>query len=104
MTSISPSQLQQWRSTGTDHQLIDVREIYEVDICSMDGHHIPMGEVTNNLELLRKDIPLVIHCKSGRRSEAVVVYLERLGFSNARSLEGGILAWIEQVDPALEKY
>ncbi len=104
MTSISPNQLQQWRSTGADHQLIDVREIYEVDICTLGGQHIPMGEITNHLELLRKDIPLVIHCKSGRRSEAVVAHLERLGFSNAKSLEGGIMAWIEQVEPALEKY
>jgi len=104
MSFISPAQLQQWRSNGAVHQLVDVREIYEVEICAMGGQHIPMGEIMTHLELLRKDIPLVIHCKSGRRSEAVTAHLERLGFSNAFSLEGGILAWIDQVEPALEKY
>ena len=104
MSSISPSQLRQWRTDGVDHQLIDVREIYEVDICSMGGLHLPMGEIMTHLDQLRKDVPLVVHCKSGRRSEAVTAHLMRLGYDNVLSLEGGILAWIDQVEPALEKY
>ena len=43
-------------------------------------------------------------CKSGRRSEAVATYLERQGFSNVHSLEGGILGWIASIDPSLEAY
>lgn len=104
MNAVSPSQLNQWRAHGIEHQLIDVREIYEVDICSIGGEHIPMGEIMTHLNQLRKDVPLVIHCKSGRRSEAVVTHLERLGFNNVHSLEGGILGWIDQVEPTLEKY
>jgi len=104
MTTVSPSQLNQWRSQGVEHQLVDVREIYEVDICTMGGDHIPMGEIMTQLDQLRKDVPLVIHCKSGRRSEAVAAHLEHHGFSNVHSLEGGILGWIEQIEPALERY
>lgn len=101
---ITPIELLDWRTKKTDHQLIDIREAYEVEICSIGGMHIPMGEVQQRLDEIRKDIPVVIHCKSGKRSQAVVAHLEKFGFKNLRSLDGGILAWIDQVEPALEKY
>jgi adenylyltransferase/sulfurtransferase len=104
MTTISPIELNQWRADGKAHQLIDVREDYELEICSIGGEHIPMNEIMERMNEIRKDIPVVIHCKSGRRSEAVVAHLMRYGYQNACSLDGGIIAWIESVQPALEKY
>jgi rhodanese-related sulfurtransferase len=62
-----------------------------------------MGSVPEKLEQLRKDIPLIIQCRSGARSGNVTQFLEKQGFQNALNLKGGILAWIEQVDPALGK-
>jgi sulfur-carrier protein adenylyltransferase/sulfurtransferase len=101
---ITPLQLSHWRSNGTEHQLIDIREEYEVDTCSIADVHIPMGEISARVGEIRRDIPVIIHCKSGPRSAAVVEHLQRLGFTNVSSLEGGIIAWIDAIDPSLERY
>ena len=92
------------REEGIAHQLIDVREPYERDICCLDGYHIPMDEILNRLDEIRRDVPAIIFCRSGKRTAAVVDSLERSGISNVQTLEGGIMAWIEQVDPSLESY
>jgi rhodanese-related sulfurtransferase len=104
MLVISPQQLSDWKTEGTDHQLIDIREQYEVETCNIGGTHIPMGEVVSRMAEIRRDIPVVVHCKSGRRSEAVVAHLNRIGFSNVSSLEGGIIGWIDTIDSSLERY
>ena len=92
------------REEGIAHQLIDVREPYERDICCLDGYHIPMDEILNRLDEIRRDVPAIIFCRSGKRAAAVVDSLERSGITNVQTLEGGIMAWIEQVDPSLESY
>ena len=104
MNTISSQQLAQWKSQGVEHQLIDIREAYEVETCHISGAHIPMGEIVSRIGEIKRNIPVIIHCKSGRRSEAVATYLERQGFSNVHSLEGGILSWIASIDPSLEAY
>jgi len=104
MQFITPLQLAEWRKSGKEHQLIDVREDYEVQTCSISGMHIPMAEITHRLNDIRQDVPVIIHCKSGMRSEAVVEYLVRHGYSNVFSLNGGIINWIDTIDPSLERY
>lgn len=104
MTSISPQVLAEWRKTGKPHQLVDIRELYEVETCSIGGNHIPMGEIMQRLNELKRDVPVVIHCKSGRRSEAVVAHLRSMGLQNVLSLSQGILGWTEAIDPSLERY
>jgi rhodanese-related sulfurtransferase len=104
MLSLTPQQLADWKKTGTAHQLIDIREQYEVETCTIGGMHIPMGDVVSRLEEISRDVPVVIHCKSGKRSEAVVSHLNRMGFNNVSSLEGGIIGWIDTIDSSLERY
>ena len=104
MTSISPQVLAEWRKTSKPHQLVDIRELYEVETCSIGGNHIPMGEIMQRLNELKRDVPVVIHCKSGRRSEAVVAHLRSMGLHNVLSLSQGILGWTEAIDPSLERY
>jgi len=104
MLSLTPQQLADWKKTGTAHQLIDIREQYEVETCTVGGMHIPMGDVVSRLEEISRDVPVVIHCKSGKRSEAVVSHLNRMGFNNVSSLEGGIIGWIDTIDSSLERY
>lgn len=104
MLATSPQQLAQWKIDRIEHQLIDIREQYEVDTCNIGGTHIPMDQILSRLSEVRRDIPVVIHCKSGRRSEAVVTHLNRLGYSNITSLEGGIMGWIDSIDSSLERY
>ena len=92
------------RDNKKPHQLIDIRETYEVEICNIGGVHIPMSEILDRQTELESDTPLVILCRSGRRAKAVVDSLHRNGFPDAVVLEGGILDWIDTYDSSLEKY
>jgi len=86
-------------------QIIDVREEYEVEICSIGGQHIPMAEVLESVDKIRRDIPVIVHCRGGNRASAVILALENnFQFNNLYNLEGGIIAWAEEVDPQMEKY
>jgi adenylyltransferase/sulfurtransferase len=51
-----------------------------------------------------KDAPIILHCKSGKRSRSALLELKKHGFSNLKNLEGGILAWIRDIDPSLPLY
>lgn len=85
--------------------LLDIREPYEVEICSIGGLQIPMGEVANRIDEIDKNKEVIVLCRSGKRAEAVANLLESdFSFPNVTILEGGILAWIDQVDNSLEAY
>ncbi len=102
MTWISPIELQEILNEAC---LIDVRENYERDICQIPSKHIPMAEVPTRHKEIPTDKQIVVMCRSGKRAEAVAHLLEdELGFSKVLVLEGGILNWIEQIDPSLENY
>ena len=59
----------------------------------------------SNWEEISKDKPVYVHCRSGKRSAAVIDSLERgHGFDNLHNLTGGILAYASEVDTSLEKY
>lgn len=104
MNEISVSELLQWRESNKEHQLIDVREEYENENVDIQGELIPMGEIPNRLDEIRKDIPVVFHCKSGGRSGNVTKYMMQRGYTNVYNLKGGIFAWIDEIDPSLSKY
>lgn len=90
---------------GEDLCLIDVREPFERQICAISRSlSIPLGELTNQIDELPRDRPLVLHCKSGTRSARGVEQLQEAGFTNVSHLAGGILAWIETVDPEMKRY
>lgn len=104
MKEITPTELKTKLDANEDVQLIDVREPYEAEACSIGGELIPMGDVMGNLDKIRKEGTVVVHCKSGGRSGAIINALERQGYSNLINLKGGIFAWVDEVDPSLEKY
>jgi len=103
VNTIEVKTLEKWRKDKIKHQLIDVREPWEVEVGNMGGVHIPMNELLESIELIRRDIPVVVHCKSGARSAAVVHHLTiQLGYENVYDLKGGIIAWVSEVDPNIE--
>ena len=104
MQEISVTELKSWRDQGKEHQLIDVREDCEYEAANIQGELIPMGTIPQHLDSIRRDIPVVLQCKSGGRSGNVTRYLMQQGFTNVYNLAGGIFAWIEQVDPSMSKY
>ncbi len=80
----------------TSFQLIDVRELHEYQEANLSGLNIPMGEVMDKVELISKDKQVIIHCRSGKRSAAIIQALEtQHGFTNLYNLQGGILAYLE---------
>src|SRR5579863_8989400 len=87
--------------------LVDVREPNEYEIVSIPGATlIPKGEFMsgNALEKLPHDKKIVLHCKSGARSAEALAIVKNAGFSDAVHVGGGVLAWINQVDPSLPSY
>ena len=88
--------------------LLDVREPQEFQICRIPGSTlIPLGELPNRLGELPAGPdapPVVVHCKSGVRSAKAVRLLRERGFARSQNLKGGILAWIDRIDPTLPKY
>ena len=103
MKEISVQDLKHMRDTGTNHQLVDVREEYEYEEMNIGAELICMGQIPECIGRLRKDVPVILHCRSGGRSSHVVKYLEGQGFDNVYNLKGGILAWREQIEPAVGK-
>ena len=88
-----------------DLLLLDVREPQEYQICAIPGSTlIPLGELPGRLAELEGRRNIVVHCKSGVRSAKAVKLLREAGFSDTVNLKGGILAWIDRVDPSLPKY
>lgn len=103
MKEIGPQELKRMRDAGEAFQLIDVREPYEAELATIGGELIPMGELLDNLDRIRKDIPVVVHCRSGARSAAVIEALSsRYGYGNLVNLRGGISAYAQEVEPTLD--
>lgn len=97
--------LKDLQTRGEGYQLIDVREPYEYEIAHLDGELIPLGAVTEAVAKIARDKQVIIHCRSGKRSAKAIRQLEDLyGFDNLYNLKGGILAYAEQINPALPVY
>lgn len=102
---ISVQELHEWERTETPFQLVDVREDYEYEIANIGGTLIPKGKVLEQLDQIRTDIPVVVYCRSGKRSADVVRELvRRYGYNNLYNLKGGILAYADEIDQSLAKY
>jgi adenylyltransferase/sulfurtransferase len=85
--------------------VLDVREPNEYQICRIAGSTlIPLGELPSRTAELDRDRELIVHCKMGGRSAKAVALLQERGFTRVRNLTGGILAWIDRIDPSLSKY
>jgi rhodanese-related sulfurtransferase len=105
MHYITAIDLKSKQKGGESLTLLDIREDYEREICEIGGLHIPMGEIVDRINEVPKDCLIVVMCRSGKRAESVAnLLISDLNYSNVVILEGGILAWIEQVDNQLETY
>ena len=104
MKSITAKELSNTLS-NEDIQLIDVREPFEYEICSIEKSKlIPLNSIPNNLSEIEKEKKTVVICHHGMRSAAAINYLEQQGFNNLINLTGGIHAWALEVDPEMNTY
>jgi molybdopterin/thiamine biosynthesis adenylyltransferase/rhodanese-related sulfurtransferase len=102
---VTPKELKARIDAGNAPVILDVREPHEIAICRIPGSRtIPLGELPRRLDELDRTSEIVVHCKSGGRSAKAVGVLRQAGFADARNLSGGILRWINEIDPSLPRY
>ena len=105
LMEITPTELKQRLDRGDALQIIDVREPHEYQINRIPGSTlIPLGDIPKRFTELDPEAELVMQCKSGVRSGKAADFLRSQGFKHVLNLKGGILAWIDQVDPTQPKY
>jgi len=102
MNELTVAELQTWKNQAKSFQLIDIREEEEIAVATIGGTSIPMDQILQRQSELREDVPVVIHCNSGKRSAAVVYQLStKYGMTNVYTLCGGLQAYAAQVDPSV---
>ncbi|MEP6916327.1 MAG: rhodanese-like domain-containing protein, partial [Acidobacteriota bacterium] len=102
---VSAEELKAQLDRGDNVYVLDVREPNEFQICRIPGSTlIPLGELAQRTGELDPTREMVVHCKMGGRSAKAVALLQERGFTKARNLKGGILSWIDRVDPSQSKY
>ena len=93
------------KETNNDNfLLLDVREPYEFQIAQIGGKLIPQNDVPNRLSELNPDQEILVHCRSGARSQKIAELLKANGFQKVSNVAGGILAWSDEIDPKIQKY
>ncbi len=102
---IQPSQLAQRLQRGEKLEIIDVREPYEWEIGHIPGARlVPLGQISEEIPRLDKRREIILYCKVGGRSRVAAQQLANAGVADVRNLAGGILRWIDEVDPTMARY
>lgn len=104
MQEITVQELNERMKSGEDFQLIDVREDFEYEMSNLGGISIPLGGILIEADKIDKTKPVVVMCRSGKRSAAAIMQLEANGYTNLSNLKGGILAWADEIDPTINVY
>jgi molybdopterin/thiamine biosynthesis adenylyltransferase/rhodanese-related sulfurtransferase len=104
MSEISVEDLKKKIDNKEDIFILDVREPHEYQICNINGHLIPLGDLPKRMGELDANREIVAHCKMGGRSAKAVALLKQAGFNKVSNLTGGITAWAERIDPKMPKY
>jgi adenylyltransferase/sulfurtransferase len=92
---------------GEPVTIVDVREPYEWGISNLGEHGaklIPMRELADRLDELDPGEEFVVQCRSGNRSAQVTQFLLERGYPRVANLQGGILAWSDEIDSSKKKY
>lgn len=105
MRNITVEELAQWRASGKDFVLLDVREPFEVQTASLpEALHIPMRQLPARVNELDRDAEIAVLCHHGGRSERVAQFLAMQGFPNVHNISGGIDAYAKRVDKTVPRY
>jgi adenylyltransferase/sulfurtransferase len=103
---ITVHELKAKQDAREDFFLLDVREPHEVPIASLGAPLIPLGSLEARIAEIpvARDAEIVVHCRSGARSQKAALILKRAGFTHVENLAGGILDWAAKIDPTMAKY
>ena len=106
-STITARELKDWLDAGKSIELVDVREPNEYEIVAIPGSKlIPKDRILSGAALadLPQDRQLVLYCKSGVRSAEALAAVKNAGFRDAVHVQGGVVAWVKQIDPSLPIY
>ncbi len=101
---LSVKELKRRMDAGENVFILDVREPYEYQIANIGGRLIPQNDVPQRLAEIDRDREIVVHCRSGVRSQRIAELLSQAGYPKVVNLAGGILAWADEIDPKMQKY
>src|ERR1700712_492912 len=103
---ITVEELKRKLDAKEDIFVLDVREPHEYPIANLGAPLIPVGSIEGRIGELaaQKNREVVVHCRSGARSQKAPLVLKQAGFINVSNLAGGILAWADKIDPSMPKY
>lgn len=105
--SINVAETQELLNSGLPLRLIDVREPDEFAICKIErAELLPLSVFAEQFfnRLPHTGERILLYCHHGMRSMRAAEYLAKRGYSNVSSVEGGIDAWSQQIDPAVARY
>jgi rhodanese-related sulfurtransferase len=99
MSDITVKELHERMHRSDKLNIIDVREPYEYEEFNIGASLIPLGQLPNTLDELKdlKNDEIIVHCRSGARSNQAKLYLMSEGFTNVRNLLGGMMAWQAEI-------
>src|SRR5438445_6192372 len=104
-TEISAVDFKKRLDRGDKLTIVDVREPHEYQINRIPGSTlIPLGDIPKRYVELDPSDEIVVHCKMGGRSAKAADFLRSKGYTKVLNLTGGILEWIDKVDPSQPKY
>jgi adenylyltransferase/sulfurtransferase len=102
---VTAEELKRRLDRGEDVFILDVRNPEEYQICRIPGSTLmPLPSLSQRYGELDRGREMVVHCKSGMRSQKAIAFLREKGFRELKNLKGGILAWAERVDPGMPRY
>ncbi len=104
ISQISVRELKKRIDAGEKLFILDVREPFEYKIANIGGMLIPQNEVPQRLGEIDRNREIIVHCKSGARSQRIAEFLKQSGYGRVANLAGGILAWSSEIDPKVSKY
>ncbi len=99
---ITVEQLKAKQDAGEKFFLLDVREPHEYPIANLATAH-PGRATPPDGEIAHKNDEVIVHCRSGARSQKAALILQQNGFTNVSNVSGGILAWADKIDPSMPK-
>lgn len=102
---IAPAELALLRSLPGGCAILDVREPWEVAICTLpEAKHLPLDDLIDRAEALPRDRVLVVVCHAGVRSLIAARHLRASGSDRVTSLRGGLDAWAVEIDRDMPRY
>ena len=102
---IEPREVKQRLDRGEKIPLVDVRELWEHQICRIEGAQlVPLPTIPEHHALFEEAEEVVLYCHHGMRSLDAAAWLQSQGVPGAKSLAGGIERWAVEIDPRVARY